>query len=178
MTPEAADILDAAFDILKAIPGYVTYRKDRALPDQDDAFPVLGAFFIREQMNADGDLDAGEPRFVNELTLGVSSIGEAKPGALEADARTRAADIMNALLKSASFNREIEGFSSVGSSIAFPGKGDRLLAEARVEFTVVFRTDWPPVIPDDYLGANVTARPSDHDTSPAISAHWDQEQNP
>ena len=175
MTPEAAEILKAAYAILNLLPGYVVTRMDRALPDQDVAFPTLGVFFIREQMSPDGDANAGEPSFVNDLTIGVSSVGESKPDALEADARTRSAAILSAVLTSASFNRLIEGFSGVTSSIAFPGKGDRLLVEARVEFTVTFRTDWPPVVPDDYQGANVTARPAHHEQSPAISARWDQE---
>ena len=51
-----------------------TSRRTQQLPTFPGVLPYLGVYFIKENMGPDGDINAGEVRFITDLSVGFSII--------------------------------------------------------------------------------------------------------
>lgn len=127
-------------------------------PDTD--LPALYVRAAREQMRPDGDLTAGEPSFVHELTL-VFFIALSGNDRDKAQARltTRIQVVLQRVLTDADLAREIEGFTGLDIDQDVQTQGERFYAAATVTVGIQFRTSWPTPIDDDFLSMAMTAKP-------------------
>lgn len=183
LTTQATAIRDAIFVRLSALPGYARKRKTPVPQLQPDDLPALSVFLIREQLNADGDANAGDPHFLSLITIGIASTrGFNDPvvtdGKLDADVDL----IENKLLTDASFVHFgldppplFEGVQAIVRTHVYAKDGETYFAEARLELTFVTRVDFQPVITDDYEGLDITVRPLGSATStPPITIKIDE----
>ncbi|GGC90382.1 hypothetical protein [Chelatococcus reniformis] len=179
MTPEAIEIRDAAVALLADNGGL--FKLVSIVPvdvEPDDQLPSLMVMAWREQAKADGDAFSGEPHFVNDLTLVFAF--KVKANAREATAAPlykRMRWVLNKLLTSPAWLAHIEGVTSYSSSVSIPRDGETWFAQGTIEMQVQFSTRWEPVVPDDYLGTDLVARPFGHDANtPEIRVTLDQVQ--
>lgn len=176
MTTYATEIRDAALTLLaaRAVQADKPFRKTRSnwgWPLADTDLPALSVFLPRETMSPDGDANAAEPKFINDMTLGVViSVGFDTPEALDEDTVGRADTALEALLTTPSFLKLFESIERVDQKTVFDKDGQTFLVEIQFDITIRFRTDWPPVVPDDFLSMSIAARPIGKpvSTSPTI----------
>ena len=150
-TMHALEIADAAFAIVKTIPGWNSTRRTPMVQVNPEDLPALGVYILREQWSADGDANAGEPSFVHDLSLGFS-------GAIAlTDAVTQLtvldglmAAICSALLTNPNFIALSEGIASIDRRLVFSKEAETSLAEIQIEMRVQYRSNWPPLTPDDF----------------------------
>lgn len=185
MSDYAITIRDMAQTLLQAKMGvaFKTYRKTPMLMVDPSDLPTLGVFIMRERRRADGDENAGEPRFIHELTLGFSgaeNLETDKVGALATLEETMSL-VDDALLTDPRFVNLTEGVLSMDRQSQYSKVGETSLAEIRVEMVLKFRTRYPPVIPDDLETIHVESRYPKSDVDPAevqqIVREYDIEQN-
>jgi hypothetical protein len=129
----------------------------RTYPTKDDMLPCATVALGRDRMDADGDDNAGEPSFKHRTTINVSALCSAESqffltGRLNAAKNA----ILAALLSDPEWLSLVEAVSSIDVSMVYPNESGTVFAEARIALEVTFRTDWPPVVPDDFLDAFVT----------------------
>jgi len=158
-------------------------RRTKALPLIPDVLPYLGVYFIRQGMTSDGDLNAGEVRFVNEMTVGFSVViqnNDPVESHLKLDAAFceisnglwRDQYIMNLIDTSAPVDVitlpdgiRIEGIKGGTYRINWDklGSNETPIAELQYEANVVFRSTFPPIITDDLLRWHQETVPLAHD---------------
>lgn len=170
MSPEAVEIGDAArvrvepLTVFKPAssktePMFKTVSTNTADLEPDDQLPSV-AILMAERRTPDGDANAGPPRFINDLTLTFlirlksNSFDEAK-----ARARWRSEAIVSRLLTDPAFVGLFEGAMLVNSTEGVERAGEKFLGIAKLDLTVQFRTELDPVITDEFLELDVTARP-------------------
>ncbi|GJD58360.1 hypothetical protein [Methylobacterium dankookense] len=186
MTPEALEIRDAAVMVLRqammeAEPVLKHIGINRQDLEPDDQLPALIVLADRERHQPDGDLNAGEPSFITELSLVflLKTFGDAaddaddidqwrNPNALESDLQPSSEMIVRALLSNPKFVGLFEGVASMEETRSFPRDGETFYAQARIEMVVQYRMTFPPYVPDDYRKTVlVTKRPgADPDAPP------------
>lgn len=179
MTPEAIAIRDAAKTLLDDNGGLFKQVSINPVDvEPDDQLPSLMVMAWREQARADGDGVSGEPHFVHDLSLVFSfkvkaNAREATPAPLYKRMRW----VLNKLLTSPAWLANIEGVTGYSSSVAIPRDGETWFAQGTIEMQVQFRTRWEPIVPDDYMGTDMTVRPLGHDAhTPEIKVTLDQVQ--
>jgi hypothetical protein len=165
-------VRDAFHDGIKADPFFTGYtvRKSKMLTVQRDLLPYLGVYIVDEVMTPDGDADAGDIRFIHNLRIGFSGVvanNDQVAAELQIDAIYWRimndfwpnADFMNVLVSSMPDNVRLEGVTrglrrhNWGSSQL---NNQTPFAELQYEATVIYRTNWPPIITDDLLEIDVT----------------------
>jgi IPT/TIG domain len=160
-------IRNVFFDALKADSFFVGYhcRKTPMEVVQFEHLPYLGVYIVDETMLPDGDANAHAPSFIHTLKIGFSviianndmDVAEAMIDAAFWRIMNRLwtdAGIMNVYYSTNPDNTLIEALTR-GTRRPVFGREQRdqqtPVAEVRYEISVTFRTDWPPVIPDDFL---------------------------
>jgi hypothetical protein len=129
-------------------PGVATFRTTPLPPTQAASLPSLGVYLAGEQMTPDGDYDAGEPKFLNDVTIGFSAVNSAdSQGANETALNAIADKVLRTLLCDGSFMMLFEGITSIRRAVSFQKDGDTYFAEVRLAMTVRFRSLWPPEAP-------------------------------
>lgn len=149
-----------------------TVRKSRALQVMTNLLPYLGAYIIDEQMAPDGDANAGEIRFIHTLRIGFSVIiVNNDPEACEAKLDQAFWSIMNTLWRDPYLmnlidtrvypgaignpdNTRIESVSRGTRRHVYGATGlnnETPIGELQYEASVIYRSDFPPIITDDLL---------------------------
>jgi len=186
-------IRDAFLDRLMRTPFFAgfTPRKNKSLQIMTHQIPVLGVYFISEDMSPDGDLNAGEIRFVHMLKLGFSAI-ITNNDSVECEAKLDQCfwTIMNTLWRDPYLtnmldtraypgavgtpdNTRIEGvargsrrhvFGTIGAQNETP------IGEMQYEATVKYEADYAPVIVDNLLQIGVRTGVKAGDTPEQMAA--------
>ena len=169
MTTHALRIVDKAATLARTISGWKQVRRTPMLQVQPDDLPSLGVYLLREQWAPDGDANAGEPRFIHDLSIGLS-------GAIAitgSDAQLIALDVlMNdlcaKLLSDTTFIVMVEGVNGIDRRLSFTKDSETPMAEIMMEMRVGFRSQWPPLVVDDLNEIHVTTALKPGDTQEEI----------
>ena len=171
--PYSYIIRDGILNRLKEAPTFSsvkTFAKNRGKgPVQPENRPFLACYFMDENYGPDGDINAGAPHFRNRVRLGFSVIISSNDNDVaEANLNIAQWAIMMYLTRQ-DWHRipipapwppvDIEGIERVSWKTVFGNPGlnnEAAIAELQMEMTVVFRTYFLPVIPDDFLTMHVT----------------------
>ena len=179
-------IRDMFLDRLKQAPFFASFtpRKNKSLQIMTAHIPIIGVYFVNEDMVPDGDLNAGEIRFTHFLKLGFSAIiVNNDPVACEAKLDQAFWAIMNTLWRDPYLtnlidtrrypggvgnpdNVRIEGVSRGVRRHVFGNAGkdnETPIGEMQYEATVKYSADYGPVIPDSFLqmGVRTGIKPGD-----------------
>ena len=165
-------IRDVFYDAVSSDPFFANYskRKTKMLSVQHQALPYLGVYIIDENMQPDGDANAGMIRFSHTLRIGFSVI-IANNDQVVAEQQIDAAwwRIMNRLWPDQYImnlfdtlnphtgtgnpdNTVIESITRGVRRHVFGSTGlnnETPVAELQYDVSVFFRTTWPPIITDD-----------------------------
>ena len=147
---------------------------------QPEALPWCGVFIAREVMTPDGDGNAGEPRFVSDVTIAISVVrGFQDTATLDGRIDQDFADMLAGLLCDPAFvafgdDQLFESVERVDTRRLYPMQAETYFAELRMEMTFRTRIGFPPNVPDDYRRLRVTTRPYGHDDAPAVVSNFDQ----
>ena len=166
-----------------------TSRRCKQLPVVPEALPYLGVYFINEKMTSDGDPNAGEVRFDNEMTVGFSVViqnNDPVQSELKLDQAFWA--IMNGLWRDQYIMNLIDTRAPVGVVTLPDGMviegvkgGNRKhvwgntglnnetpIAELSYEANILYSAAFPPVITDDLLLVHVETVPLHHGAIPPV----------
>ena len=154
-------------------------RKTKMVPVQPDQVPYLGVYIIDEVMTPDGDGNAGEVAFIHNLRIGFSvMVAMSDQNAAEVEIDRAFWRIMNRLWTDqyvmnlldthnptdGSENPENTRIESIQRGLRRHSFGSNQLnnstplAELQYDVTCLYRTYWPPVVPDDLLEIDVTTK--------------------
>jgi hypothetical protein len=165
MSPEAIAIRDAAYDRLSGLStaGIPLFKYTGFVPvekEPDDQLPSLLVIALSETFTPEGDANAGEPAFINELTLALAMAASGNSREKD-DARLtlRTTAVLTTLLRDPTFLAMFEGVTRITAKRDFDTDGERFFARARVDLTIQYRTDFPPIVIDDFLAVEVEGRP-------------------
>jgi hypothetical protein len=159
-------------------------RRCKQLQVVPEVLPYLGVYFMNESMTSDGDPNAGEVRFDNEMTLGFSVIIQ-NNDPVESETKLDQAywAIMNGLWRDQYIMNLIDTSAPVGV-VALPdgiviegirgGKRKHVwgnaglnnetpIAEMSYEANILYSTSFPPIITDDLLRWHQETVPLAHD---------------
>jgi hypothetical protein len=179
----ARDVFEAAYTRAQQVPGFKTFRKTPMFAVVPAELPRLSAYLLREAGAPDGDANAGEPRFIHNVTLGFSGAIVASDDEQEfADLDTAVANILPALLSDPTFVAMVEGFASFDRKVVYSRIGETPLAEVQIEIVVTFRTYWPPTVLDDFNTLHIETRFPTANVDPnavqQIVRTWDVSETP
>jgi len=143
---------------------------------QEEELPALLVVIADELESPEDEANQGQPRFMNEVTIGISyCVGYAPPEELDEQLDTATNGIRKRLLQDPTFVRGIdpskafddperyplfEAVTKVRRGRLFPQEGASYFAEGRVEMTFVFRTAYDPDLDDVLEHVRITARPA------------------
>jgi hypothetical protein len=170
----AVQIQRKALDLIRAgMTGkFVSYWLNPMTQINPGDLPAVAVHILRERRTADGDANCGPPKFVHQLSLGISGSismvtddisGAAPPVVLE-DWMTQIDDL---LLRDPRFVNLSEGVLSMDRLHQYAKTGETSLFEIRVEMVVQFRSNYEPVIVDDFETIHIESRYPSPDTDPA-----------
>lgn len=197
-------IRDGALARVRKMPFFASFKTFRRSPMhvwQADELPAASIFLLPESMESDGDDNAGEPRFIHTAQFGISILilnNDDDQQENQLDCAFWA--IMNGLLTDPTFlirtyppaaprpqhgdpvPVHIEGIPRITRQHIYGtiGKSETPIAELRMQITVNYRTDWPPVEKDDLKVIHVTtAYPIGGDTASTlqVQTQYDIPQN-
>jgi hypothetical protein len=167
-------IRDALFATVVQLPFFAGFiaRRSKQLPIQQPLLPYLGVYIVSEEMPPDGDINAGDIRFIHSLRIGFQVIIENNdPVASELKLDAAFWTIMNGLWTNAALmnminssmpdNTRIEGVERgtrrhVWGTI---GKVETPIGELEYIATLKYRTEWFPTGFPDLLDINVQTVP-------------------
>jgi hypothetical protein len=166
-------IRDMLMTKLKAAPFFAgfTFRKSQQLPAQTSQLPFLAIYFLKEDMDPEGDLNHGEIDFIHTLKLGFSvAVVDNDPEATEEKLDRAYWTIMNTLWRDQYLmnfidtraypggvgnpdNVRIEG---LGKGMRRPVTSPKLDNETpigvmRYEQDIRYRAEYGPIITDELL---------------------------
>lgn len=143
---------------------------------QPNNLPALLVILVDETETPEDAANIGPPRFISEVTVGISVvIGHQPPEQLDADLDDIVDRIRSHILTDPTFVRAVnpgkaaddperyplfEAVSKVRRGRVFPQDGETYLAEGRLEITFLARTNYEPVIPDVLEHVVITAEPA------------------
>jgi hypothetical protein len=178
-------IVDTLYAKTVTLPFFVGFksRRTKALPLIPEVLPYLGVYFVRQSMSADGDINAGDVRFINDMTVGFSVVIQ-NNDPVESQRKLDAAfwQIMNGLWRDQYIMNLIDTSAPAGV-VTLPdgiiiegikggsykinwdqiGANETPIAELQYEAVVVFRAAFPPIITDDLLRIHQETVPLRHD---------------
>lgn len=161
MTAYATAIRDKAYEIVAELGLFETLRIVPTFQWQPEQAPAVGVYLRRDRMEAEGDANSAEPSFLHNVTIGISILTRANdPEELVAVTDEPANKVVEELLTRPDFLALFEAVTDVDQSPTYAPNASAYITENRIEFTVQFRSDWPPQIADEYAGASITTRPS------------------
>jgi hypothetical protein len=138
-------IRDGTHARLEDITGIKEVFKTRTLPTKDDQLPAICVAHGGESARALGDNNAGAPKFINELKLLITIVDIANSDlVLDAGIARKVEEIKQTLFTDTSWLELFEAIDGFSVTYHFPRDGEILLCEARMELTVVYKSDWPP----------------------------------
>lgn len=159
-------------------------RRCKQLQVVPEILPYLGVYFIAEKMTADGDANAGEVRFDNEMTIGFSVVIQ-NNDPVDSELKLDQAywSIMNGLWRDQYIMNLIDTRAPVGvitlpDGMVIEGiKGgtrkhvwgntglnnEMPIAEMSYEAVILYSASFPPVITDDLLRIHQETVPLAHD---------------
>jgi hypothetical protein len=149
-----------------------TSRRSEQLPAMPEILPYLGVYFVRESLSTDGDLNAGEVRFRNKMTVGFSIVvqnNDPVQSRLKLDQGYW--EIKNGLWRDQYIMNLIDtrapaGVITLPDGLTIEGidggicrynwgnagrNNETPIAELQYEAIVVYREAFPPIITDDLL---------------------------
>lgn len=195
MTTDAMKIREA---IIARLDGQLwlpvrTVRRQPRPQLQEKNLPALLVVLVDETETPEDEANIGVPRFLNEVTIGISVVvGEEFPAALDADLDDIIDEIRARLLTDPTFVRGVdpsrertdperyplfEAVTKVRRAVLFPQDGAFYFAEGRLEISFRLRSQYDPVITDRYEQTVLTARPAGSDpAAPALRVVLDRAQ--
>ena len=180
-------VRDALLARASAMPAFKGFKfgTNKAEQIQPEQIPFLGIYFINEDLLADGDTNAGEPRFRSLAVYGFSIIVQNN----DAAAAENTLDDAWVLLTSGLFtdpslylNRaaQIQGYQRGTRSHQFGSAGaDNSIPIAECRFTLTIDlgvNDFPPIVPDVLSKVRLDTRypaGSDPDEIQQVGAEYD-----
>ena len=143
---------------------FKTYLRTPALQVQPHDLPMLGVFILREKSSPWGDAHTAEPKFLTQLTLGLS-------GAVHAETANQnqlleleqwMADLLEILLGDPKYLHNVNGPPTNGFGVVgmdrqaqYAKVGETTLFEIRIEMVVQFTQHYPPRVVDDFKTLHV-----------------------
>jgi hypothetical protein len=143
---------------------------------QEEDLPALLVVIVDELESPEDEANCGQPRFMDEVTIGISyCVDEMPPEDLDAALDAATNGIRRRLLQDPTFVRGIdpskamddpdryplfEAVTKVRRGRLFPQEGATYFAEGRLEITFQFRTAYDPDIDDVLEHVVITARPA------------------
>jgi hypothetical protein len=138
-------IRDGTHARLQDIVGVKEVLKTRTLPTKDDQLPVICVAHGGENGRANGDANVGAPEFVSDLRLLITVVDLATSDLVLDAGITRMVEVIKqTLFTDTTWLNLFEGIESFAVSYHFPRDAEILLCEARLELTVIYRSNWPP----------------------------------
>jgi hypothetical protein len=167
-------IRDTFFATVVQLPFFAGYiaRRSKQLPIQQPLLPYLGVYIIDELMPPDGDLNAGDIRFIHTLRIGFQVIIESNdPVAAELELDAAFWAIMNGLWSNTGLtnmitttlpdNTRFEGVERGTRRHVWGviGRGETPIGELEYIASIRLRTEWYPSGFPDLLEINVQTVP-------------------
>jgi hypothetical protein len=165
------DSLYAATVQLPFFNGFIS-RRSKQLPIQEPLLPYLGVYIIGEDMSPDGDMNAGDIRFIHSLRIGFQVIVE-NNDPVESELVLDAAfwaimtglwtndNLTNMIATAMPDNTRIEGVTRgtrrhVWGAI---NSNEKPIGELEYIATLCYRTEWYPTNFPDFLHMHVETVP-------------------
>lgn len=150
-------IRDGTHARLEDITGVKYVLKTRTLPTKDDQLPVICVAHGGESGRANGDNNVGAPKFINDLKLLITVVDVATSDlVLDAGIARMVEEIKQTLFTDTGWLELFEAIDGFSVSYHFPREAEVLLCEARIELTLVYRSDWPPFVENTLTEVDVT----------------------
>lgn len=166
-------IRDGAIERIGLMSFFDTFKKfsrSPQLPIQSQNIPYVGVYVVDDNFVPDGDLNAGEIKFTHTFRLGFSVfILNNNPDEMEDKLDEAYWAIMNGLLRDPTFINFTQSHLIDKTAIEGISKGTRRniygnavkenempIAEMRLELSMTYRTNWPPIINDNLETIHVT----------------------
>ncbi|SDA12898.1 hypothetical protein SAMN02799622_00845 [Methylobacterium sp. UNC378MF] len=143
---------------------------------QEDEIPALLVVIADEMETPEDEANCGEPRFMDEVTIGISyCVGYAPPEELDEQLDAATDGIRKRLLQDPTFVRGVdwskaeddpdryplfEAVTKVRRGRLYPQDGASYFGEGRIEMTFQFRTNYEPDLDDVLEHVVITARPA------------------
>ncbi|GEP09813.1 hypothetical protein [Methylobacterium gnaphalii] len=143
---------------------------------QESDLPALLVILIDETETPEDDDNVGEPRFLSNITVGISLVtGEEMPDVLDADLDDLVDRIRSTLLCDPTFVRGVdlskapddperyplfEAVTRIRRGRLFPQDGATYFAEGRLEISFRSRTAYKPVLDDELELVTFSGRPA------------------
>lgn len=156
--------------------GYKTVRKTLVPQLQPAGLPALTVVVMDGDATPDGDGNAGEPRFVEDDTIGISVARATNdPAVADGEIAAEVEAIKDRLFTDPTFVNFgaaalFESIPRIRRRWLFPTAGEAYFVELRLEITFRGRTSYPPVVPDDYTTLGVTYAPADQVADAGVPA--------
>jgi hypothetical protein len=152
-------VRDALLARARTMPNFAGFKfsTNKAEQIQPESIPFLGIYFINEDMLADGDANAGEPRFRSMTTYGFSIIVQNNDAAAAESTLDDAWTLLtNGLFTDPSLYlnpaAQIQGYTRATRTHQFGSTGaDNSIPIAECRFTLTVDlgvNDFPPIVPD------------------------------
>ncbi len=171
MSTHAIEIADKALALLRAAtfdPPFKSFRRTPLRQVAPDDLPLLMVYILRERRSPDGDANAGEPRFVHRVHLGIAgAVALSDDGAQLETLEAMMANIDDVLLTDPRFINMFEGIESMDRRSQYASVAETPLGEIQIEMVVTFRSYWEPKVPDDFAVLHVETRYPTAATDPA-----------
>ena len=138
-------IRDGTHTRLQDITGVKAVLKTRTLPTKDDELPIICVAHGGENGRPNGDANVASPSFINDLKILITVVDLATSDlALDAGISRMVEEIKQTLFTDSTWLALFEAIEGFSVSYHFPREAEVMLCEARVELTIVTRSDWPP----------------------------------
>ena len=146
-----SDIIDGTLVRAKAASGFAGW-KQRALPTKDEDLPFVLVWHGGDRTEPWGDANVGAPTFDHTLKLiVVVAVTAETPDGLDAGIVAATERVRAALLTDPSWIGLFEACTKADVGYAFPGDGQIPYARGLIEFEVAFRSEWAPVVLNDFV---------------------------
>jgi hypothetical protein len=104
MSTTATYIRDQIVKRISPLYPWKSVRKVPTVTTQNDQFPRLGVYLVRENENPDGDANVGVPRYLDDTVIAISVMDNlSKPEVLEGAVDAMIDNIKNTLLQDYTF---------------------------------------------------------------------------
>lgn len=169
MSTVATYIRDQVVTRIGPLYAWKTVRKVPTVTTQNDQFPRLGVYLVRENESPEGDANAGVPRYIDETVIAISVMDNlSKPEVLEGSVDAMIDTIKNTLLqdytfvslKDANGNIFLDSIPNISRSYSFPNNGESYYIECRLQMTFRFNVKYDPLFPNAFLEMDVTIEPN------------------
>lgn len=175
MSTTATYIRDQIVKRISPLYQWKSVRKVPTVTTQNDQFPRLGVYLVRENENPDGDANVSIPRYLDDTVIAISVMDNlSKPEVLDGSVDAMIDSIKNKLLQDISFvsladaNGTIflDSIPNISRSYSFPNNGESYYIECRLQMTFRFNVRYDPIFEHDFLSVAVDIRPNNDPVPP------------